>query len=129
MSHRTSSPHYPQSNSRAEAAIKSMKRLFSCCWEFPGAQLNKDQWTKGILRYRNTSTKHGPSPAQLLFGQPVQDMVPAHHRAFKPEYQKAADASDTLPADAEAVASSDSSAHSLPSFQIGTFVLVENGKT
>ena len=129
MSHRTSSPHYPQSNGRAEAAVKSMKKLFRRCRDSAGAQLNKDQWTKGILQYRNTPTKHGPSPAQLLFGQPVQDMVPAHHRAFKLEYQKAADNSDTLPADAEAVARYDSSAHPLPSFQIGTPVLVQNDRT
>ena len=56
-------------------------------------------------------------------------MVPAHHRAFKPEYQKAADTSDTLPPDAEAVARYDSSAHPLPSFQIGTPVLVQNDRT
>ena len=49
--------------------------------------------------------------------------------AFKPEYHKAADTSDTLPADAEAVARYDSSAHPLPSFQIGTPVLVQNGRT
>ena len=126
MSHRTSSPHYPQLNSRAEAAVKSMKRLFRRCWDFPGAQLNEDQWTKET---RNTPTKHGPYPAQLLFGQPVQNMVPAHHRAFKPKYQKAADTSDTLPADAEVVARYDTSAHSLPSFQIGTPVPVQNDKT
>ena len=129
MSHRTSSAHYPQSNSHAEAAVKSMKRLFSRCCGFPGAQLNKDQWRKGILRYRNTPTKPGPSPAQILFCQPVQNMVPAHHRAFKPEYQKAADTSDTFPSDVEAVARYDSSANSLPSFQIGTPVLVQNDKS
>ena len=91
--------------------------------------LNMDQWTKGILRYRSTPTKHWPSPAQLLFRQPVQDMAPAHHRAFKPEFRKAADTSDTLPAYAEAVARCDSSVHSLPSFQICTPVLVQNDKT
>ena len=106
-----------------------MKKLFSRCWDFVGARLNKDQWTIGIIRYRNTPTKHGPSPAQLLFCQPVQDMVPVHHRAFKPESQKAADTSDILPADAEAVARYDSSAHPLPSFQIGIPVLVQNDRT
>ena len=43
VSHRTSSPHYPQSNGLAEAAFKSMKKLFRRCWDFAGAQLYKDQ--------------------------------------------------------------------------------------
>ena len=129
VSHRTSSPHYPQSNGRAEAAIKSMKKLFRRCWNSAGAHLDQDQWTKGILQYRNTPTKQGPSPAQLLFGQPVQDMVPAHHRAFLPEYQKAANSSDTLPADIEATARYDATAHPLPSLTIGTPVAIQNDRT
>ena len=99
ISHRTSSPHYALSNGRAEAAVKSMNKLIRRCWNFSTGQLDKDQWTRGILQYRNTPTKYGPSPAQLLFGQPVQDMVPANHRAFLPKYQRAANTSDTLPAD------------------------------
>ena len=51
--------------------LSSLKRLFRRCWNFSTAQLDKDQWTRGILQYRNTHTKYGPSPAQLLFGQPV----------------------------------------------------------
>ena len=124
--HRTSPYHYPQSNTqqRAEATVKSMEKLFGRCWDSAGARLNKGQWMKGILQYRNT-----PTPAQLLFGQPVHDMVPLHHCAFKPEYQKAADTSDTLPADAEAVARYNSSAHPLSSLQIGTPVVVQNDRT
>ena len=102
---------------------ETFSSLPGLCW-----YSNKVQWTKGMFQYRNTPTKHGPSPAQLLFGQPVQDMVPSHHCAFKPEYQKAADTSDTLPADTKAVIRYDSSAHPLLSFQIGTPVLVQNDR-
>ena len=128
MLHRTSYPHNRQSNGRSEATVKSMKKLFRRCRDSAGTQLNKVQWTKGILQYRNTPTKHGPSPAQPLLGQLVQDMVPAYPRAFKPENQKAADTSDSLPADTGAVARYHYLAHPLPSFQISTPVLVQNDR-
>ena len=129
VSHRTSSPHY----SPVERPLRSCRQIHeeTPCryWDSAGAQLSKDQWAKGILRYRKRPSKHGPFPAHLLFGQPVQDLVPAHHCAFKPEYHKAADTSDTLQADAEAVARYDSSAYPLPNFQIGTPVLLQNDRT
>ena len=59
----------------------------------------------------------------------MQDVVSAYRRAFKPEYQKAAGTSDTVPADAEAVARYDSLAHPLSSLQTGTPVRVQNDRT
>ena len=35
LSHVISSPHYPQSNGKAEAVVKSMKRLISATWDRP----------------------------------------------------------------------------------------------
>ena len=46
---------------------------------------------RALLQYRNTpSRKDRLSPAQKLFGRPVQDTLPAHHRAFAPEWQRSA---------------------------------------
>ena len=46
-----------------------------------------------ILQYRNTPCwKDALSPAQKLFGHPVQDHLPAHRRSFSLEWQKAAQA-------------------------------------
>ena len=87
MTHMTSSPHYPQSNGKAEATIKSMKKLISAAWT--GRSVNWDKLSRALLQYRNTpSRKDRLSPAQRLFGHPVQDTLPAHCRSFAPEWQK-----------------------------------------
>ena len=41
-----------------------------------------------LLQYRNMpSRKDGLSPSQKLYGHLIQDTLPAHHRAFAPEWQ------------------------------------------
>ena len=84
VTHVTSSPHYPQSNGKAEATVKSMKKIISAAWT--GHSVNWDQLSRALLQYRNTPCrKNGLSPAQKLFGHPVQDTLPAHRRSFAPE--------------------------------------------
>ena len=87
--HKTSSPHYPQSNGKAEATVKSMKKLISASWK--GRSLDNNKLCKALLQYRNTPCgRDAKSPAQKLFGHPIQDNLPAHRRAFAPEWQKKA---------------------------------------
>ena len=77
VSHEVSSPHYPQSNGKAEARVKSMKKLISAAWT--GRSVDWTKLSRALLQYRNTPTrKDGISPAQKLFGHPVQDTLPAH---------------------------------------------------
>ena len=67
FSHSTSTPHYPQSNGKAEATVKSMKNLITTSWN--GHCLDEDKLTRALLQYRNTpSRKDGLSPAQKLYG-------------------------------------------------------------
>ena len=56
---RTSSPHYPQSNRHAEAAVKSMKSLLRRCW--CDGHLDDERWTAAILQYRNSPGSDGES--------------------------------------------------------------------
>jgi len=59
----------------------SLKKLIQTCWT--GRSLDHEKFCRALLQYRNTpSRKDGLSPAQKLFGHPVQDILPAHHRAF-----------------------------------------------
>ena len=87
VSHKMSSPHYPQSNGKSESAVKSMKKLISASWT--DRTVDRNTLSRALLQYRNTPCrKDGLSPAQKLFGHPVQDTLPAHRRSFAPEWQK-----------------------------------------
>ena len=90
--HRPSTPHYAQSNGHAEAAVKLVKRLIQK--SEAAANLDSDDFARGLLEIRNTPRSDGRSPAQVLYGRPLRSAVVAHHRAFAPEWQRAADDCD-----------------------------------
>ena len=57
------SPHYSQSNGKAEATVKSKKRIIAISWST--RTLNEDKLCCAVLQYRNTpSHKDGLSPTQ-----------------------------------------------------------------
>ena len=90
-----SSPYYPQSNGKAEAAVKSMKKLIRAAWN--GRHLDEEALCQALLQYRNTpSRRDGLSSAQKLYGHPVQDTLPAHRRSFAPEWQQRAGQAESL---------------------------------
>ena len=63
---RLSSAYYPQSNGRAELAVKSMKRALTGHINPTSGKLNTDAAARAIMTYRNTPNETGMSPAQLL---------------------------------------------------------------
>ena len=71
--HRESSAYNPQSNGRAEVAVKKVKRLLETCVG-PNGSLNNDKFMRGMLQLRNTPDPECKlSPAQVLFGRPLRD--------------------------------------------------------
>lgn len=83
--HYTSTPHYPQSNEKAEATVKSMKKLICAAWD--GRHLKEETLYQALIQYRNTpSRKDEMSPTQKFYGHPVQDTFPAYPQAFAPEW-------------------------------------------
>ena len=130
--HHKSTPHYPQSNGKAESAVKSMKKIIRAAWN--GRSLDEEKLCRAFLQYRNTPCcKDSLSPAQELYGQPVQDMLPAHCRSFVPQWQRT-----TEEAEQQATNTRDavqrqynSSAWSLPETQVGSKsnVAVQNPRT
>ena len=130
FSHLTSSPRYPQSNGKIEATVKSMKKILAASWDH--RNLNEDKLCRALLQYRNMpSRKDGLSPAQKLFGQPIQDTLPAHRRSFSPEWQK-----HMHEAEQQATNVLDQSetfynthAHSLPDIHVGSTVALQNPQT
>ena len=64
IEHRTSSPHYPQSNGLAESMVKVAKHLID------KATLQGLTWNHLLLDYRCTPISSSiPSPAEILFGR------------------------------------------------------------
>ena len=95
VSHEVSSPHYPQSNGKAEATVKSMKKLISAAWtdrqltgpNSPEYCCNTATLPHGRMAYHRHKN---------LFGHPVQDTLPAHRRSFAPEWQKSTSEAESL---------------------------------
>ena len=72
---RLSSAYFPKSNGRAEAAVKSLKRLLKGNTE-RGA-INNDKIAKALLQHRNTPLRDiEKSPAELALGRSLRDSVP-----------------------------------------------------
>ena len=68
--HITSSPTYPQSNRKAEAAVKSMKKLIARV--STGRQIDHSKLAWALLQCRNTPSRRDEiSPAQRLLGRPL----------------------------------------------------------
>ena len=128
--HQTSSPRYPQSNGKIEATVKSMKKLLAASWDH--RYLNEEKLCNSLLQYRNTpSRKDGLSPAQKLFGHPIQDTLPAHRRSFAPEWQKSTEEAERHASKTSEDIKSfyDAHAHSLPDIEVGSHVALQNQVT
>ena len=79
--HVTSSPHYPQSNGKAENAVKTVKRLFSKC-----AKSGQSEF-RALLDWRNTPTEGMNSrPAQRFLGCRCKTLLPTASLLLKPRY-------------------------------------------
>ena len=128
--HQVSSPHYPHSNGKAEAMVKSMKKIIHTAWN--GRYLDGDKLCTALLQYRNTpSSRDGLSPAQKLFGCPVQDTLPAHPKSFDPQWQtnldRATEKAEHIQRAAECYYNRQ--AHSLPEIHVGSQVVLQDPRT
>ena len=70
IEHRTSSPHYPQSNGLAESMVKVSKNLIE-------KAIRQDlPWNRILLDYRCTPiSSEIPSPAEILFGRKLRSSI------------------------------------------------------
>ena len=81
--HRLSSAYNPQSNGRAEVAVKKCKRLLMENIG-PHGSLNNDNFVRAILAVRNTPDPDCKiSPAEILFGRPLRDAFSFVNRLSK----------------------------------------------
>ena len=129
VTHRPSTPQYPQSNGHAEAAVKLVKRLIQKVTV--SGNLDCDEFARGLLEIRNTPRADNRSPAEILYGHPLRSAVPIHHRAFAPEWQRAADECDRR-ADLLRETAHDrynQTAKQLPGLRIGAHVSIQDRTT
>jgi hypothetical protein len=76
----TSSPGYPQSNGKAEQAVKTVKRLMK-----RAKKSNSDPYF-AMLDFRNTPTQEiGSSPAQRLMNRRTKTLLPTKASLLKPK--------------------------------------------
>ena len=68
--HTVSSPTQAQSNGKAEAAVKNVKKLLKKCGSM------NDQFWKALLAIQNTPHLSSKSPAELLLGRTLHDSLP-----------------------------------------------------
>ena len=75
-----STPHYPQSNGHAEAAVKAMKLIVKTAEH---GSLDCDEFSSGLIEWINTPKVHELSPAEILYSAPLRSIVPAKLKYFK----------------------------------------------
>ena len=76
LKHRLSSAYFPQSNGRAEVAVKITKRLLEDNMTEDGT-LNTDKMVRALLQQRNTPDRDCKlRPAEVLFGRGLRDAMP-----------------------------------------------------
>ena len=124
--HVVTSPHYPQSNGHAEAAVKAAKHLI--IKTVPTGNIDCKEFDRGLLELRNTSTPTSRSPAQVLYGQSPRTCVPAHPASFLQEWQaRTEDCDRRAAARADQVHSHfDQHAHTLPMLSFGQCVRIQD---
>lgn len=121
-----SSPHFPQSNGHAEAAVKALKALVKRYWD--NGMLNQEAFDYASLEWRNVPRKDGLSPAQWLFGRSIRTRTPSHPTSYQ-----ALNSSDLEQGEERRKAhhykiktNYDRSARLLPPLSIGTSVWIQN---
>ena len=76
-----SSPQYPQSNGKAENAVKTVKRLFTKCRD------SRQSKFLALLDWRNTPTEGvGTSPAQRFHGCQCRTFLPITGELLQCDY-------------------------------------------
>lgn len=79
--HATSSPHYLQSDGKADNAVKTMKRSFTKCRESGQSEFFT------LMDWRNTATEEvGTSPAQRFLGRRCKTLLPITGSLLQPDY-------------------------------------------
>ena len=87
VQHRLSSSYFAHSNSRAELAVKTGKRLLMDNMG-PDGEVNTDKFLRAMLQYRNTPQPDTRlSPAQVVYGRYLRDFIPVVDDKYEPKQE------------------------------------------
>ena len=132
VTHRISAAYNPQSNGRAEVAVKTVKRLMRSNIDTSG-NLNTDKFLQAMLQLRNTPDQDcGISPAEIVFGRKLQDNLKfstyVRRRNYSNRWQQAwASKEDALRTRfARTVEKLNAHARDLPPLALGQTCLIQN---
>jgi len=128
--HIMSSPHHSQSNGIAESAVKQMKKIIAATFQPSTSTLNKSEALKALLLFRNTPRDPtGLSPAQILFGRDLRDILPTPRNLFRPNMRYEAERRWQEVRQKRQEADSNSTRRELDHLRPGQVVLVQNPQT
>ena len=123
---RLSSGYYPQSNRRAEAAVKSAKRILLGNIDPITGNLDTDAAARAIMLHRNTPNQDtGIAPSIMLFGRLLRDHLPDMNRTLRPEWKTIADAREMALAKRAIKSNADNKRELVP-LNIGDCVQLQN---
>ena len=92
---RMSSAYFRHSNQRAELGVRAAKRILR---ENGNGKLDTDRFLRALLTYRNTPDRDtGKSPAQVVFGYPINHTLNACSLLNKKKLLLLADKPDKVP--------------------------------
>lgn len=121
------SPNYPQSNGHAEVAVAAMKDLVAQI--SPTGDLTSEEFTRGMLEFRNTPRENGLSPAKIVFGHPLRSIIPAHRTSYAGRWQAVMEGRDRqADLDDKVQLRYDERTHPLAPLSIGAHVCVRDAK-
>ena len=125
---RLSSAYYPKSNGRAEAGVKTAKRILLGNIDPRTGKLDNDKAVKALLAHRNTPCQlTGISPAVALFGRPIRDHLPTAQLKLRREWQDIYDKREEALAKRHLMTvKNQSSLKQLPPLNAGDSVQIQN---
>jgi hypothetical protein len=127
VSWRLSSAYFPQSNGRAEAAVKSAKRILLGNISPTTGALDTENASRALMNHRNTPSQGtGIPPSVLLFGRVLRDHLPRSDRQLRQEWRAIGDARETALAKRALKPSSRYVGGGLPELEVGDCVQVQN---
>jgi hypothetical protein len=122
---RLSSAYYPQSNGRAEAAVKSMKRILLNNIGDRSGDINTEEISRALLNQRNTPRESTElAPSEILFGKKIRDHLPSKLKELKGEWVIARQAREIN--SLKQMTSTNKSRKELPPLAVGDSVVVQN---